>query len=197
LPGITRLGFLKPFITRPNIIVGEYTYYDDPGGPEQFEANVLYHFDFVGDRLVIGRFCSIAAGVKFLMNGGNHSTSWLTTYPFPIFGQGWALPDAPVWPNKGDTTVGNDVWLGNSAVVMPGVTIGDGAIVATSAVVTKNVPSYAIVGGNPAAVLRYRFDEATIGRLLTLRWWDWAPEKISRNVALICSADLDALERAS
>ena len=195
LPGITRLGFLKPFITRPNIIVGDYTYYDDPGGPEQFEANVLYHFDFVGDRLVIGRFCSIATGVKFLMNGGNHSTSWLTTYPFPIFGQGWAPPDAPVWPNKGDTMVGNDVWLGNSAVVMPGVTIGDGAIVATSAVVTKNVPPYAIVGGNPAAVLRYRFDEATIGRLLTLRWWDWEPERISRNVALICSANLEALEQ--
>ena len=197
LPGITRTTFLKPFITRPNIIVGDYTYYDDPAGPEQFEANVLYHFDFIGDRLVIGRFCSIATGVRFIMNGGNHATTWLTTYPFPIFGQGWEPKDPPAWPNKGDTTVGNDVWLGNSAVVMPGVTIGDGAIVATSAVVTKDVPPYAVVGGNPATILRHRFDPAAVARLLGIRWWDWDAGKIARNVTLICSADLDALERAT
>jgi virginiamycin A acetyltransferase len=196
LPGVTRTVFLRPFITRANIIVGDYTYYDDPDGPEQFERHVLYHFDFIGDRLIIGRFCCIASGVRFIMNGGNHATSWLTTYPFPIFSQGWELPEPPAWPNKGDTTVGNDVWLGNSATVMPGITIGDGAVVATSAVVTRNVPPYAIVGGNPATVLRYRFEAHTIARLLALRWWDWDPARIARNVALLCGGDIEALERA-
>ena len=137
IPGVTRTGFLKPFITRPNITVGDYTYYDDPRGPEYFESNVLYHFDFIGDRLVIGKYCSIAAEAKFIMNGGNHPTAWLTTYPFPVFGNGWELPTAPEWPSRGDTVVGNDVWIGYGATVMPGVRIGDGAIVATASVVTE------------------------------------------------------------
>jgi virginiamycin A acetyltransferase len=197
LPGVTRIGFLKPFITRPNIEVGDYTYYDDPRGPEHFEENVLYHFDFIGDRLIIGKFCSIAAEVRFIMNGGNHATSWLTSYPLPIFGNGWELPVPPAWPNKGDTVVGNDVWLGNSALIMPGVTIGNGAIVATAAVVTKSVPPYAIVGGNPATVLRYRFDEATVERLLAIKWWDWDGGKIARNMAALCAGDVAALERGA
>jgi virginiamycin A acetyltransferase len=197
IAGVTRTGFLKPFITRPNIVVGDYTYYDDPDGPERFEANVLYHFDFIGDRLVIGKFCSIGAGTKFIMNGGNHHTAWLTTYPFPIFRHGWesAMPES--FPNKGDTVVGNDVWFGHDALVMPGVTIGDGAIVATRAVVTRDVPPYAIVGGNPATVLRYRFDEATIARLLAVRWWDWNAAKITRNVRAICGSEVAALETAT
>jgi virginiamycin A acetyltransferase len=196
IPGIDRTAFLKPFITRPNIIVGEYTYYDDPRGPAQFEANVLYHFEFTGDRLIIGRYCSIATDVRFIMNGGSHPTTWLTTYPFPIFGHGWeaAMPEA--WPNKGDTVVGNDVWFGYSALIMPGVHIGNGAIVATAAVVTKDVPAYAIVGGNPARILRSRFDPDTIARLETLRWWDWDAAKVTRNVRAICGADVGALERA-
>ena len=197
IAGVTRTGFLKPFITRPNIVVGDYTYYDDPGGPECFEANVLYHFDFVGDRLVIGKFCSIGAGTRFIMNGGNHHTTWLTTYPFPIFGQGWEAAMPPSWPNKGDTVVGNDVWFGHDALLMPGVSIGDGAIVATRAVVTRAVPPYAIVGGNPATVLRYRFDQATIARLLQVRWWDWDAEKITRNVRAICGSEVAALEAAT
>jgi virginiamycin A acetyltransferase len=197
IAGVTRTGFLKPFITRPNIVVGDYTYYDDPGGPECFEANVLYHFDFVGDRLVIGKFCSIGAGTRFIMNGGNHHTTWLTTYPFPIFGQGWEAAMPPSWPNKGDTVVGNDVWFGHDALLMPGVSIGDGAIVATRAVVTRAVPPYAIVGGNPATVLRYRFDHATIARLLQVRWWDWDAEKITRNVRAICGSEVAALEAAT
>jgi virginiamycin A acetyltransferase len=197
IAGITRTGFLRPFITRPNIVVGDYTYYDDPRGPAAFEERVLYHFDFVGDRLVIGKFCSIGAGTTFVMNGGNHHTGWLTTYPFPIFGHGWEAAMPASWPNKGDTVVGNDVWFGHDALVMPGITIGDGAIVATRAVVTRDVPPYAIVGGNPAGVLRHRFDEATIARLLAVRWWDWDAAKITRNVRAICGSDISALEEAS
>lgn len=196
IAGIERTAFLKHFITRPNIIVGDYTYYDDPRGPARFESNVLYHFEFTGDRLIIGRFCSIAADVRFVMNGGNHPTTWLTTYPFPVFGHGWeaAMPEA--WPGKGDTVVGNDVWLGYSALVMPGITIGNGAIIATAAVVTRDVPAYAIVGGNPATILRHRFDPDTIARLEALRWWDWDAAKITRNVKAICGTDVAALERA-
>lgn len=196
IAGVTRTCFLKQFITRSNITVGDFTYYDNPRGPENFESNVLYHFDFIGDHLVIGRFCSIAAEVRFIMNGGNHPTDWLTTYPFPIFGQGWeaALPER--WPVKGDTTVGNDVWIGYGALIMPGVSIGNGVIVAAGAVVTKNVPPYAIVGGNPAKIVRYRFDEAAIRRLEQVAWWNWDVEKITRNVKAICGGDIAALENA-
>ncbi len=194
--GATRTAFLKPFITRPNIIVGDYTYYDDPKGPEQFESNVLYHFDFIGDRLIIGRFCSIAAEVRFIMNGGNHATDWLTTYPFPIFAQGWEAAMPERWPMKGDTVVGNDVWIGYGALVMPGIRIGDGAIIASASVVTKDVAPYAIVGGNPAAFIRRRFDEGTVERLEKIRWWDWDAEKITRNVKAICGPDVSQLEKA-
>ncbi|HUF29759.1 MAG TPA: CatB-related O-acetyltransferase [Gemmatimonadaceae bacterium] len=197
LPDIRRLGFLKHFITRPTVVVGDYTYYDDPRGPEHFEEHVLYHFDFIGDRLIIGRYCSIAAETTFIMNGGNHATTWLTTYPFPIFGNGWEAADPITWPNRGDTRVGNDVRLGYRTTIMPGVTIGDGAIVASAAVVTRNVAPYAIVGGNPAAVIRSRFDPATIERMLAIAWWDWDAEKVTRNVRVICSGDVRALERAN
>jgi virginiamycin A acetyltransferase len=196
IPGVTRTGFLRPFITRPNIVVGEYTYYDDPRGPEHFEANVLYHFDFNRDRLVIGRYCSIAADVRFIMNGGNHPTTWLSTLPFPIFGAGWEAAMPERWPTKGDTTVGHDVWIGYGAVIMPGITIGNGAIIAAATVVTRDVPAYAVVGGNPGAVLKYRFDEVTIGRLQRLEWWTWDAGKVCRNVKALCASDLDALERA-
>lgn len=191
-----RIGFLKNFVTRPNIEVGDYSYYDDPNGVEQFERNVLYHFDFVGDRLIIGRFCSIAAETRFIMNGGNHATDWYTTYPFPVFGHGWesAMPDS--WPNRGDTVVGHDVWIGYGATIMPGVRIGNGAIVAARAVVTKDVEPFAIVGGNPSQLIRYRFDEVTRERLTRIAWWDWSPEKITRNVAAICANDLEALDAA-
>ncbi|MBL8960811.1 MAG: CatB-related O-acetyltransferase [Gemmatimonadetes bacterium] len=194
IPGITRTGFLKNFITRPNIIVGDYTYYDDPRGPAHFEESVLYHFDFNGDRLIIGKYCSIASEVRFIMNGGNHPTTWLTTYPFPIFGQGWeaGMPDA--WPTKGDTVVGHDVWIGYGATIMPGVTIGNGAIIATGSVVTRDVPSYTIVGGNPAHAVRRRFDDETVQRLEALQWWDWDPARITRSVRALCRGDVAALE---
>ncbi len=196
IAGVTRTAFLKPFITRPNISVGDYTYYDDPKGPEHFEANVLYHFDFIGDRLIIGKFCSIAAEVKFIMNGGNHATDWLTTYPFPIFGHGWEAAMPARWPMKGDTVVENDVWIGYGALITPGIRIGNGAIIATGSVVTKDVPPYAIAGGNPASIIRMRFDASTVERFEKIRWWDWDAEKITRNVKAICGADVTQLEKA-
>ncbi len=188
-----RLGFLKNFITRPSILVGDYTYYDDPAGVDRFERNVLYHFDFIGDRLIIGRFCSIAAETRFIMNGGNHPTDWFTTYPFPVFGGGWESAQPEAWPNRGDTVVGHDVWIGYGATIMPGVTIGNGAIVASKAVVTRDVEPFAIVGGNPAEVIRFRFDAEMRAVLTEIAWWNWDAAKITRNVRAICSGDLEGL----
>lgn len=197
IPGITRTGFLKPFVNQPNIIIGDFTYYDDPKGPEHFLNNILYHFEFIGDRLIIGKFCSIAAETRFIMNGGNHPTNWLTTYPFPIFGQGWEAAMPEKWPHRGDTVIGNDVWIGYGAIIMPGVSIGNGAIVAAGSVVTRDIAPYAIVGGNPAQVIRSRFARADIGRLERIAWWNWDLEKITRHVQAICSSDISALERAA
>lgn len=196
IAGQTRLVYLKTIITNPNITVGDYTYYDDFENPENFERNVLYHFDFIGDKLIIGKFCSIASDVKFIMNGGNHRTDWFTNYPFPIFGNGWetAMPDE--WPNKGDTVIGNDVWIGYGATLMPGVQVGDGAIIASQSIVTKSVAPYSVVGGNPAKEIRKRFDEATIQALLEIRWWDWDIETITRNLNAICGSDIEALRQA-
>lgn len=188
--------FLKNIVTNPNIVVGDYTYYHDFENPENFEKNVLYHFDFIGDKLIIGKFCSIASNVRFIMNGGNHRTDWFTNYPFPVFGNGWetAMPDS--WPNRGDTNIGNDVWFGHGATIMPGVTIGDGAIIATASVVTKDVAPYTVVGGNPAQVLRRRFNDDVIETLLELRWWDWDIEKITANVKAICGGNIEVLKKA-
>ena len=197
LPGFPRVGFLKNFITRPTIVVGDYTYYDDPGGPEHFEdRNVLYHYDFIGDRLVIGRFCAIACGVRFVMNGGNHATSGFSTYPFVIFGRGWERV-TPDFPNRGDTVVGNDVWIGHDATIMPGVTIGDGAIIAAKAVVSADVRPYAVVAGNPAREIRRRFDDEAVAELLRLRWWDWPVEHLTRHLEAISGADLATLRQAA
>ncbi len=195
-PSNPRVVFLKNVVTRSNIVVGDYTYYDDPEGHEAFERNVLYHLDFIGDKLIIGKFCSLAQGATFIMSGGNHRMDWFTNYPFPVFGQGWehAMPDS--WPNKGDTVIGHDVRVGNGAVFMPGVQVGDGAIVASRSLVTKDVPPYAVVGGNPAQVIRHRYDDQTIARLLELRWWDWDNAKITRNLSAICGSDLAELEAA-
>lgn len=166
MKGFPQVGFLKNFISRENIIVGDYTYYDDPAGPERFESNVLYHFDFIGDKLNIGKFCAIAKDVKFIMNGANHQVSGFSTYPFYIFGNGWekAAPKPEDLPFKGDTCIGNDVWIGYNATIMPGVKIGHGAIVASQSIVTKDVPPYAVVGGNPATVIKLRFKQ-TVSQL--------------------------------
>lgn len=197
MPGVPQLCFLKPLLTRPNIEVGDYTYYHDFEDVANFARNVRYHFDFTGDKLVIGRFCMIASGVTFIMNGGNHLSDAISTYPFAIFGKGWEhAMEGRSYPHKGDTRIGNDVWIGSQATIMMGVTVGDGAIIATNSTVTKDVPPYAIVGGNPAQVLRMRFSPEEIARLLEIRWWDWPAEKITRNLALLTRMDVAALALA-
>lgn len=194
LPYHQKMVFLKNIIQNPNIQVGNYTYYDDLEDPYNFEKNVLYHFDFIGDKLLIGKFSAIASGVKFIMNGGNHETRPISSYPFQIFEKGWERIAASVsYPMKGDTVVENDVWIGTEAVIMPGIRIGNGAVVAAKAVVTKDVPDYAIVAGNPAAVVKMRFSETEIQQLLSIAWWNWDADKITRNLHLIHSADVEAL----
>jgi len=196
-----RVGFLKPLVDAPNIEIGDYTYYDDPEGPDLFQSKcVLHHYPFIGDRLIIGKFCAIAENARFIMNGANHVLTGFSTYPFNIFGHGWEKGfDEASWRagNRGDTVVGNDVWIGMEAIVMPGVTIGDGAIVGTRAVVTRDVPPYAVVGGNPAETIKTRFDAATVERLIAIAWWDWPAEKIARNLDAIRGHDLAALEKAA
>ncbi len=191
MPDFPRVCFLKNIVNNSNIIVGDYTYYDDPAGVKNFDRQVLYHYPFVGDKLIIGKFCAIAEGVKFIMNGANHSLSGFSTYPFEVFGEDWQIERN--YPYKGDTVVGNDVWLGYQAVILPGVNIGHGAIIGTQAVVTKSVPAYAIVGGNPARIIRYRFDEQVIAALLEIAWWDWPVEEITRHLSKIVGADIQAL----
>jgi virginiamycin A acetyltransferase len=202
MAGFPRVVFLRPLAAgRANVEVGEYAYYDDPEDPTGFfERNVLHHYDFVGDRLVIGRFTAIAAGARIFMNGGTHAMSGFSTYPFNIFGHGWEAGfDAATWEaeSRGDTLIGPDVWIGTAAALMPGVTIGPGAIVAAHSVVTSDVPAYAVVAGNPAGVVRRRFDEATIAALLAIAWWDWPVSRISAHLDAIRGADLSALEAAA
>jgi virginiamycin A acetyltransferase len=201
MPGHPRVCFLKAVIERPNIEIGDYSYYDDPDEPERFaERNVLYHFDFMCDRLVIGRFCAIGMGALFVMNGANHATDGLTTYPFQIFGRGWERgfrPEDLRAGFRGDTIIGNDVWIGREAMILPGSRIGDGSIVGARAVVSGEVPPFSVVVGNPGRVVRRRFDDATIERLLAIRWWDWPPDKIGRHVELLRGGDVAALERVA
>lgn len=195
LRGFPQVCYIKNTVTNPKIIVGDYTYYDDPDDAENFERNVLYHYPFSTDRLIIGKFCAIARGVKFIMNGANHQISGLSTYPFAIFGQGWekVMPQPGDLPDKGDTVIGHDVWIGYEALIMPGVKIGHGAIIAARAVVTRDVPAYTIVGGNPARPLRTRFAPEQIKQLLALAWWDWPAEKITQHLELITGGDIDTL----
>ncbi len=199
MEGFPQVCFLKNVITRPNIEVGDYTYYDDPDGADNFEKNVLYHFPFIGDRLRIGKFCAIARGAKFIMNGANHQMNGISTFPFFIFGNGWeaASPSADELPYKGDTIIGNDVWIGYDTLIMPGVKIGNGAIIAARSVVTADVAPYTIVGGNPAQVVRRRFDEESVRRLQSIAWWDRSIPWISKHLKLIRGGDIDALESAA
>lgn len=190
--------YLKDVVSGTNIQAGDYTMYNDfVNDPRDFEKNnVLYHYPVNGDRLEIGKFCSIACGAKFLFTSANHALRSLSTYPFPIFFDEWELDAKDIrsaWDNKGDIILGNDVWVGYEAVILSGVTIGDGAIIGTRAVVTKDVPPYTIVGGVPAKPLRRRFDDKTVERLLALRWWDWEEEKIKHHIAAIQAGDVEAL----
>jgi len=197
LENYDRLCFLKNIITHPNIIVGDYTYYDDFESVANFEKNVKYLFDFSQDKLIIGKFCMIASDVKFIMNGANHLTNAVTSYPFAIFGHGWEhAMDGKTYPQKGDIVIGNDVWIGYQATIMAGVKIGDGAIIGANSTVVKDVAPYTIVGGNPAKPIKQRFSEDIIERLLKLRWWDWNIEAITQNVQHLTSLDLDQLEKA-
>jgi virginiamycin A acetyltransferase len=195
MEGFPQVCFIKNTIKNPNIIVGDFTYYDDPEDSENFERNVLYHFPFIGDKLIIGKFCAIAKGVQFIMNGANHKLSGFSTFPFYIFGNGWenAMPQAGDLPYKGDTVIGNDVWIGFDALIMPGVKIGNGAIISSRSVVTSDVPAYTIVGGNPAKIIKKRFPDETIATLEKLAWWNWPVEKITKNITAIMSNDIEKL----
>lgn len=192
--------YLKNVVNGANIEIGDYTIYNDfVHDPRDFErSNVLYHYPVNGDRLKIGKFCSIACGAKFLFTSGNHSLRSLSTYTFPIFFEEWGLDAKDIcsaWDNKGDIVIGSDVWIGYEALILSGVTVGDGAIIGSRAVVTKDVPPYTIVGGVPAKSIRRRFDGAVIERLEKLRWWDWDIETIRRSIPAIQSGDIAALER--
>lgn len=196
MKGFPQICFIQNTVSNPNVIIGDYTYYDDPEDSEDFERNILYHFPFIGDRLIIGKFCALARGIKFIMNGANHKLEGFSTYPFQIFGNGWekVAPQAGELPYKGDTVIGNDVWIGYEAVMMPGVQVGDGAIIAAKSVVVSDVAPYTIVGGNPAKCIRQRFDDDTIQSLLKIAWWNWDIEKITRNLENIVAADIEALK---
>ena len=197
LPAHERVVFLKPLVTSPKIVVGEYTYYDDPDDPTGFEhRNVLYGYG--PERLIIGRFCAIAAGTRFVMAGAEHPMLGVSTFPFAIFGGAWTertLDVLTAMPSRGDTIVGNDVWFGYQATIMPGVRIGDGAIIAAQSVVTRDVPAYTIVGGNPAQPIRQRFGPEDIDRLLRAAWWDWPVDLITEHARTIMTGTPAEIER--
>ncbi|GAP20308.1 CatB-related O-acetyltransferase [Leptolinea tardivitalis] len=194
----TETIYLKSVVTDPSISIGDFTMYNDfVSDPTQFEKNnVLYHYPINKDRLIIGKFCSIACGAKFIFNSANHTQKSLSTYPFPIFFEEWNLDKANVasaWDNKGDIIIGNDVWIGYEAVILSGVHIGDGAIIGTRAVVTKDVPPYSVVGGIPAKEIKKRFDENTIMKLQKIQWWNWSYDKIQQNLPFIMNGEVDKL----
>lgn len=194
--GDTQTVYLNAVVKDPSIVVGDYTIYNDfISDPRQFEQNnVLYHYPINHERLIIGKFCSIACGVKFLFNCANHTLKSLSTYTFSLFYEDWELEKSNVasaWDNKGDIVIGNDVWIGFEAVILAGVKIGDGAIIGTRAVVTKDVPPYSIVGGIPAKVIRKRYSPDIIEQLLSLRWWDWTKDRIKRNLPFIMAGNIE------
>ena len=190
--------YLKSVVKNENIVVGDYTMYNDwVNDPTEFEKNnVLYHYPINNDRLNIGKYCSIACGAKFMFTSGNHAMQSLSTYPFPIFVEEWGLEWSDItnaWDNKGDIVIGNDVWIGYESVIMQGVHIGDGAVIGTRAVVTKDIPPYTIVGGVPAKPIKKRFDDKTVEKLLELKWWDWSAEEIKAKLPDIMSGNIDKL----
>lgn len=196
-PNLKEICYIKNAVKNPNIIIGDYTYYDDINGADDFEKHVTHFYDFIGDKLIIGKFCSIAKGIEFVMNGANHKMDSISTYPFYIMGKDWGSALAPhtdELPLKGDTVVGNDVWIGQNVTIMPGVHIGDGAIIGANSVVARDIPAYAIAVGNPCGVKKMRFDEKTINTLEDIKWWDWDIQKINDNINVIMSGDIEALK---
>ena len=191
IDGVKTITFVKPTVKNPNIVVGEYTYFADV----DFEKHVTHHYDFIGDKLLIGRFCQIAAGVEFIMNGANHLINAASTYPFYIFG-GWSqkAPTLSDLPIKGDTVVGNDVWIGQNVTILPGVHIGDGAIIGASSVVAKDVPPYVIAAGNPAQVVKKRFDDQLTDLFLRLKWWDKSADEIDALMPILTCCDLEKVK---
>ena len=188
--------YINSVVKNPNIIVGDYSYYEDMNnGPESFEKQVTHHYDFMGDKLIIGKFCSIARGVEFVMNGANHMLDCMSAYPFEIIDefQGLARPFG-MRGNRGDTVIGNDVWIGQKATILPGIHIGDGAIIGANTVVSKDVPPYAIVVGDPGVIKKYRFDEETINLLLELKWWDKPIEEVKKLIPILSSNTIDFKE---
>lgn len=193
--------YLKSAITDPNIIVGDYTIYNDfVNDPTKFEINnLLYHYTINKDKLIIGKYCSIACGAKFMFTSGNHNMKSLSTYPFPIFYEEWGLSSADItdaWDNNGDIVIGNDVWIGYEAIIMQGVHIGDGAIIGIRAVVTKDVPPYTIVGGIPAKEIRKRFSEEVIAQLIKLQWWNLEDETVQKSLPNIMRGNVNLLEES-
>lgn len=191
IAGYDKEIYVKPTIKNPNIIVGDFTYIAD----SEFESHVTHHYDFIGDKLIIGKFCQIAAGVEFVMNGANHQMNAVSAFPFYTL-EGWKMnpPAASDMPFKGDTVIGNDVWIGQNATILPGVHIGDGAIIGANSVVGSNVEPYSIVVGNPAEVTRYRFDKDLTELLLKFKWWDKPVEEINELIPILTSSDLDKVK---
>ena len=191
IAGYDKEIYVKPTIKNPNIIVGDFTYIAD----SEFESHVTHHYDFIGDKLIIGKFCQIAAGVEFIMNGANHQMNAVSTFPFYTL-EGWNMkpPAAGDMPFKGDTVIGNDVWIGQNATILPGVHIGDGAIIGANSVVGSNVDPYAVVVGNPAETIRYRFDKDLTELLLKFKWWDKPVEEINELIPILTSSDLDKVK---
>lgn len=191
--------FIKNVVKAPNIIIGDYTYYDDARDPTGFEKNnVLFNYPEFGDHLIIGKFCAIASGTRFIMGPANHRISSVTTYPFHVFGGEWqenTPPHMEQLPRKGDTVIGNDVWIGRECVIMPGVKIGDGAIVAARSVVTGDIPPYTVFGGNPARFIKQRFDEELTSLLLQFRWWNLAPEALVEVLPMLCDSNLEKVKQ--
>ena len=197
--GDTQTVYLSAVVQDPSIEVGDYTIYNDfVSDPRQFEKNnVLYHYPINHERLIIGKYCSIACGAKFLFNCANHSLKSLSSYTFPLFWEEWGLDKSDVtsaWDNRGDIVIGNDVWIGYEAVIMAGVHIGDGAIIGARTVVTKDVPPYTIVGGVPARAIRKRFDDAVIDKLQALKWWNWPEERIRQNLPYLTKGEIEKLQ---
>ena len=191
IAGYDKEIYVKPTIKNPNIIVGDFTYIAD----SEFESHVTHHYDFIGDKLIIGKFCQIAAGVEFVMNGANHQMNAVSTFPFYTL-EGWTMnpPAKSDLPFKGDTVIGNDVWIGQNATILPGVHIGDGAIIGANSVVGSDVEPYTIVVGNPAEAIRYRFDEDLTELLLKFKWWDKPIEEINELIPILTSSDLDKVK---